>query len=283
MHLTAIMPCRNESWILGLSARAALMYCDSIVIGNHASTDDTAAIIDALYREFPGRVHFIEFAGPEWREMDHRQSLLDFVRALGATHIAPIDADEVLCGDMLPTIREDIEKLTPGQFCGIKMRNLHRSIAEYRSDNSPFGSQAGTMLAFADGAGLCWAAKNGYQHHSRSPQGSRMGGMVKGSGLMHLQFANWRRLIAKHALYKAMERTKYPQKPVAEIERTYNLAPNETGLELTAVPASWWMPYEHFMGYLNLDREPWQEAETRRLVAAYGQDYFAGLSLFGLA
>ena len=36
MRLIAIMPCRNSDWILGLTARAALLWCDGIAILNHA-------------------------------------------------------------------------------------------------------------------------------------------------------------------------------------------------------------------------------------------------------
>ena len=284
MNLVAICPARNEGWILGLTARAALLYCDSIVIFNHASTDDTAEIIDGLIKEFPSRVNLIESSDPEWREMEHRQCLLDFARAIGATHIANVDADEILAGDLLPTIRGHIERLQPGTFLGIPMKNLHRSIAEYRADPSPFGSMAGTMLAFADAPNLGWAAKNGYDHHSRAPQGSRMGNILStDGGLMHLQFASWRRLVAKHKAYRILERLKYPGKRVEDIERLYSQATDESGLKLRPVPSSWWQPYEHLMGYLDLDREPWQEGYVRRAVAEHGSAHFAGLNLIGLA
>jgi hypothetical protein len=37
------------------------------------------------------------------------------------------------------------------------------------------------------------------------------------------------------------------------------------------------------MKYLDVDAEPWQEAEVRRLVAEYGREKFTGLDLFGVA
>jgi glycosyltransferase involved in cell wall biosynthesis len=283
MNLTAIMPARNEGWVLGLSARAALKWCDSIVVLNHASRDETGAIIDAMAAEFPGRVYGLHIEEDGWAEMSHRQQLLEFARALGSTHIAPVDADEVLAGDQLPTIRERIERLRPGQFCGIPMRNLHRSIHQYRADNSPFGSQAGTMLAFADHPTLNWHAKNGYDHHQRSPYKAQQAAYFKGSGLLHLQFASWRRLLAKHAWYKCMERLKYPAKSTRDIEKQYSLAPDESGLKLAEVPVEWWTPYAEYMQHLDLDREPWQEAAVRQMVEQHGADTFAGLNLYGVA
>lgn len=287
MNLVAIMPARNEGWVLGLSARAALRWCDHVVILDHASTDDTPEIIKAIEAEFPTRVVLIREESPEWAEMAHRQKLLEFARMLGATHIAPVDADEVLSGDLLPTIRGWVERLRPGYFGGIKMSNLHRSIHNYRADISDFGSRAGTMLAFADDPKLCWQTRGGYDHHQRSPLNSQMqpGMYLKEStgGLMHLQFASWRRLLAKHAAYKVMERLKYPSKPVRDIDRTYSQAPDEAGLLLSPVPEAWWAPYADLMGHLDLDRDPWQEATARRLVERHGAEVFTGLDLFGVA
>jgi hypothetical protein len=39
MKLIGLMPVRGEDWILGLSARAALMWCDELVILLHSCTD----------------------------------------------------------------------------------------------------------------------------------------------------------------------------------------------------------------------------------------------------
>lgn len=111
---------------------------------------------------------------------------------------------------------------------------------------------------------------------------------------MHLWGASERRLIAKHALYKVTERLRWPQKPRWIIDNEYSLAvygsataPLTYGTPTTwtysPVPESWWAPYAHLMKYLDVDAEPWQEAEVRRLVAIHGRDKFAGLDLFGVA
>ena len=95
------MPARNEAWCIGLSARVALLWCDELVILNHASTDETVDIVAELQREHPSRVHLISVPVDTWTEMEHRQMLLDRARMAGATHIAIVDADEILTGDLL--------------------------------------------------------------------------------------------------------------------------------------------------------------------------------------
>ena len=99
---------------------------------------------------------------------------------------------------------------------------------------------------------------------------------------MHLQFADWRRLTAKHARYKMMERVKYPNKPVSEIDRMYSLALDEAGLQVADVPAEWWQGYEQIRQYIDLNAEPWQEQECKRLWMEHGAEAFHGLNLFGV-
>jgi glycosyltransferase involved in cell wall biosynthesis len=284
MKLVAIMPVRNENWVLGLSLRAALKWCDAAVVLNHASTDGTADILDEIQRENPNRLTIITDRENTWKEMAHRQSLLDAARMDGATHVALVDADEILTGDLLPTIREQVRQLPLSSYVQIPMRNLWRSIAHYRSDAGIFGCRAITSVAFADTAACSWFAKNGYDHHHREPHGARcaLRAYDMPGGVMHLQFASWRRLTAKHALYKMTERLRWPEKPVAEIERLYNLALDESGLQRSEVPVGWWAPYVELMEHLDVDREPWQERECQRLWKMHGHGAFYGLNLFGV-
>lgn len=281
MNLASLTIARNESWVIGLSLRVALMWCDATVVLLHCCVDRTREIVEEVSEEYPGRVTIIEERGATWAEMSHRQRTLEEARRMGATHCAVVDADELLAGDLLPTIRADVEKLRPGTFAGIPLRNLHRSLDCYRSDTSVWG-QSGTMIAFADSPALCWRARDGYDHHHRSPLGSVETRSIGGGGVMHLQFASRRRLAAKHAWYKMIERVRWPEKSVSEIERVYNLAMDERGVETAACPREWWQPYEHLRRHVDLSAAPWQEKECARLWREYGAVTFDGLDLFGV-
>ncbi len=59
MNLACTMPCRNEDWVLALSARAALMWCDALVLYLHACTDRSLDIASEIQNENPGRVSII--------------------------------------------------------------------------------------------------------------------------------------------------------------------------------------------------------------------------------
>lgn len=283
MNLTAIMPVRNEDWILGASLRIALMWCDSVVALDHASSDRTPEILRQVAEECPGRVHWIAEPDPAWPEMAHRQRLLEVARDIGSTHIALTDADEILTGNLLPVIRERIEKLPPGGCLHVGMPCMWRSLHEYRTDSRYWSNRWDLSIAFCDRPDLHWASLSGYDHHHRIPHKSRIAARIREpGGVMHLQWVNWRRLTAKHALYKITERMKYPNRSVREIDLMYNLAINEAGLAVAPAPVEWWEPYRHFLCHIALDGEPWQERAAVELYLTHGFEMFQGLNLFGI-
>jgi len=285
MKLTAIMPARNEAWVLGLSLRAVALWVDEVVVLNHASTDRTADICREVADE-TGKVHVIDEADGVWREMAHRQRLLTEARSRGATHIALVDADEVLTGNLVLNIRDHIAKLPPGSVLQTAMACMWRSMDNYREDGSVWSmtTQTSCSLGFCDAPQLRWEAQQGYDHHHRHPIGSRVNVRVPPAfgGVMHLQFANWRRLRAKHALYKMTERVRWPQKRVADIDQMYNMALDETRLRLVHAPDAWWDPYRQWTKHVDFASEPWHEAECARLWAEHGREMFRGLNLFGV-
>lgn len=286
MKLIALMPCRNEDWVLGLSARAALQWCDEIVILLHACTDRSPEIAQALALEYPGRVTVMTANDAQWEEMGHRQLLLETARTRGATHMALIDCDEVLTGNLLGSVRDQAAQMQQGAILQIPMRNMYGSINEYRCDNSIWGNTV-TSVLFGDAPNVCWQAAGGYQHHHREPYNAnvtlRIYPQQLEGGVMHLQFSSRRRLLAKHALYQMDEVIRWPgRRQVWEIAREYSMAPNWDGAQLLPVPDSWWAPYREFLQYLHVDQEPWQEKACQQLMEQYGPEKFQGLNLFGV-
>lgn len=291
MKLTATMPVRNEAWIVGLSARAALMWLDELVILNHASTDSTVNIIEELQREFPGRVPLISVPTSQWSEMEHRQMLLELARARGASHIAMIDADEILTGNMLKGIRPLIQMTPPSSTMQLPWLALPRSTGRYLASGI-WGPGQQVSMAFKDEPAAHWAARNGYDFHHRNPMGLPAGRFFAPlkphqGGIMHLQFLNERRLRAKQALYQATEVLRWPnRKTPDELAAMYGRAVYESDPAKNVccpVPDDWWAPYGLLTKHLDLsDSEPWQETELKRLVAEHGAERFAGLDLFGV-
>lgn len=285
MRLIGLMPARNEDWVLGLSLRAALQWCDEMVVLDHASVDRTGAIMREVADEFPGRVTILEESDPIWREMALRQRMLDAARARGGTHIALIDADEVLTANSLPAIRGAVEALRPCEYLLCPLRAMWRSPFQFRVDPGNCFSTARTAVAVADHPSLCWTpARDGYDFHHRNPHGSREGATaLRNGGIMHLQFADWRRITAKHALYKMTEVLRWPsRRPPGSVDEQYHNTLRERGLQTAEAPREWWSGYRDLMHHLAVGAEPWQEAEVRRLWQEHGAERFRGLNLYGV-
>lgn len=300
MKLIGIMPVRNEAWCLGLTLRVALRWCDEVVVFKHACSDGTFDILCDIGREQPGRLWFpalsylpehassdpaMMSADPTWREMEHRQAMLHSARNRCATHVALIDADEFLTGNLLASIRAQVANCSNGMLLELPGYNLREGIASWHQyhANGIWGNRW-FATAFLDQPGAHWG---GDRFHHREPMGvawRRWRPIPQGNGgTLHLWGASERRLRAKHALYRVTERLRWPDKPAAEIERLYSLAttPREPWL-FKSVPSEWLEPYADLMQYLDIDAEPWQVAEVKRLVKAYGVQTFHGLDLLGV-
>jgi hypothetical protein len=287
MRLIAIMPVRSEDWILGLSLRALLLWCDEVIVGLHACTDRSQEIAQEVAEE-TARVTTSVIGDDVWHEMSHRQGLLNIARDIGATHIAIVDADELLTANLLPLIRGAVTSVPQFSIFQLPWICLAGDLTKYWA-RGVWGEQQASA-AFQDHSIWHWKAqgKEGYEHHHRHPMGkafvpwrpvSRRDG-----GLMHLQFLSRHRLMAKQALYKIQEAIRWPgREPIYEINQKYDYAVyGGAQFQEALVPAEWWHGYEDLMDYLHIDAEPWQEAEAKRLYAEHGAAKFKGLDLFGV-
>lgn len=302
MKLVGMILVRNEDWILGLSLRTALLWCDAVVVLLHSCTDNSRDIVMQARAENPG-IEFlvIETDEPDWPEMGHRQLMLEGARTLRATHMAIIDADEILTSNIIGTftregreahinpsmIRCAAASLERGMIMQLPGYNLRNGVSSYHS-NGVWGKRW-FSVGFKDDPALGWA---GDTFHRREPQGRTLRPFQpfpQGSGgVMHLWGASERRLIAKHCWYKITEAI-MAQRPIDVIDREYSMSihgrgsgDNPSTWTYADVPESWWSGYAHLMQFLHLDTVPWQEAECRRLVEQHGRGITKGLDLFGV-
>lgn len=295
MKLTGLMPVRNEDYCLGLTLRAALLWCDTVIVGLHACTDGSKDIVEAVIRENErGRVIVIHESDPTWDEMKYRSTMLAWARQAGAQAMAIVDADEVVTGNLVS--QENcvwpLDKLPANGIMQFPMYNLRGSLTRYHADGV-WGNRV-TDVVFRDNPLAQWS---GDCFHHRQPQGVKWAPyrpIQHGQGgVLHLWGASERRLRAKQALYKVTERLRWPNKSVAEIDRYYNLAiygdprKPEWGTPATwtyaDVPEAWLAPYKQWLKHVDLETAPWQECEVGRLIAQHGLERFDGLDLFEVA
>jgi len=280
------MPIRNEAWTVGLSLRVALRWCDSAVVLLHSCTDGSREIVEDVAIEHPGRVIILRDDCPSWDEMEHRQLLLTVARNGGATHVAIVDADEILTGNLIEPIRGIIAGMKAGHILQLPGYNLRGSLERYHATG--IWSNRWFSTAFKDDGCANW---QGDQFHHREPFGFpniSYRPVPQGSGgTLHLWGASEQRLRAKHRAYRIQETLRWPNKPARQIEEMYSWAERGTGRRgdtpetwrFNAVPEGWWGPYENLMHHLRIEDEPWQAEWSDAMITQHGRARFVGLSI----
>lgn len=286
LKLVGLTTVRNEEWVLGLSLRAALQFVDEMVVLDHASTDGTPALVARIAAEYPGRVRCLRESDPVWREVAWRQRLLEEGRAAGATHLCMIDADEVLSGNLLPTIRERFAALAPGETLSLPWLALWRSLDAYRDEASCVARKV-MMLGFRDAPGLHYAPTvEDFDFHTRRVRGSgadrRLEDLAEG-GVLHLAAVHWRRFQARTVWYQMIETVRFPwRRSAAERQALYaERYLDESEIRLLPVPPAWWRPYLSWRGAVDADGAAWFEQECRRMWHEHGAERFSGLRIEG--
>jgi hypothetical protein len=211
--------------------------------------------------------------------------MFEAARAAHATHLAMIDADEVLTANLLHGIRDEVKALGPKQMLQVPLYNLRHGLWRYHANG--IWSNRWVSLAFRDHPDYFWS---GDQFHHREPftWSSTITGIrsiAQGlGGVLHLWGAHERRLVAKHALYKLIERQRWPDRSIAKIDRLYSLAIDGAGQShswtFSDVPLAWWGDYLQPTG--GAFDVPWQEHEVARILDST-PELAEGLQLWGLS
>ena len=275
MKLIGLLIARNEAWSLPAHLMAASAYLDGLVVLCHACTEDTTEKIVYEHRDkFP--VSVLTESNPGWYEATYRTRLLTAGRrVMGGTHFTILDADEMLTAGVAKEIRTITLSLNPGQCLRLPWLHCWRSLDCYRTDASPFG-RATAPAVFCDSHRLSYSPDaDGYELHTRTPRGAQAIEENVAGGIIHLQHANWRRLLAKQLLYEMNEVLQF-----GKVRGNYIGTCYENGLQTTPIPAEWW-PIDK--STIDMAAEPWQIAECRRLIGIYGTDRFHQCKVLPLA
>lgn len=273
MKIAALLLARNEQWIVRLSSWAAAQWCDELHLSLHNCTDKTEEYAVKPWRDLskPVYIQRENTDSWEWQEMPMRDRMLESARRSGATHMAMVDADEIPTANVLPQLREWTKALQPGQILDVPMIPM-RSLSQYQDDGSTW-TRSWLSTAFMDAPGLCWRADvDGYQYHARcpkncSPRRKTMYNPTKDraaeGGICHFQFANTRRLLAKHVLYRASEFLRWPDKtPASRLNELYDAALKCE--KLSDAAPYWFVGYD--MSLIDLNDVPWHEEELKRVI-----------------
>lgn len=286
MKVIALVPVRNEAWVLPHSLACLSAFCDIVIVSDQTSTDGSRDI----YARFP-KVVMIDRAPSTDRAMaaSRRWQLLDRARDYdGRNLLFSLDADEFLAAPMVRAwLSNPSTALAPATFfrCGYyqiwSASDLPQRKAAYRDDHSPFRPQL-KLMAFVDDRQVDFtrSPSDAELHEPRVPElpGARV---VDAPALpvLHLQWLLPQYNQIKQAWYRCRELIDGRQSAV-ELNEFYSITLPSPAVRTSPVPPAW-LDGLTFPDFAAIDRQPaWHMAEILRWFDRYGVEFFEPLEIW---
>ena len=166
MKLIAVMPVKNEEWIIERTLETLSHWCDAIIVADQGSTDSTLEIC----RRYP-KVVVVQNPSDEFNEQQRRQILLDAARQFdGKNLIFALDADEIVSATVLEgNVLDDlINQMQPGTSAVLQWMMLWRHPFRYRDDQSTWSNSWKHFVYWDDRSNMGFGG--GQIHLARVPE-----------------------------------------------------------------------------------------------------------------
>jgi len=282
MKTIALMPVRNEAWVLELSLAALSAFADVIVVSDQGSNDGSQEIC----RRFPKVVLLDAEPGADRLPQRARWRLLDAARGYdGHNLLWCADADELTPPDLARAfLKAHAGDLVPGRVIECRFYNLWKREARFRQDLSYYGP-IWKPMAFVDDRVADFPRDPGRRplHEPRmaieeDPAAIRTHDVP----VLHLQWAIWHRNQTKQAWYRCIELLS-ARRSAVEINEAYQVTLPAWYVHTEPVPGAW-LHELTLPDTAAADRQPaWHEAETLKLFDERGIEFFEPLEIWHVA
>jgi glycosyltransferase involved in cell wall biosynthesis len=280
MKVIALVPVRNEAWILPHALACFSAFCDHVIVSDQASTDGSRA----LCAEFP-KVTVIDRTPSTDRAMaaSRRWQLLDAAREYeGSNLLFSIDADELISPAMVRTwLGFSSTRLQPGTFFRCGYYQLWNTPATYRDDDSPYQPQL-KLMAFVDDRCVDFERlpATAMLHEPRVPEvENAVTAEEPGLPVLHLQWLLPEYNQVKQAWYRCRELIDGRQ-TATELNEFYAITLPSPDAHTAPVPQTW-LEGISLPDFAAVDRQPaWHMAEILYWFDQLGIDYFEPLEIW---
>lgn len=275
MKVIALIPFRNEEWILPTCLASVKPVCDEIICIDDASTDKSKEI--AL--SYGCTVYENDaLTNLGWSEHHIREKLLKLGREAGGTHFVCLDADEAFTAQFLPVAKQIMARLEPGQKLGMQWLAMWKSLEHYKDDQSVWSNNYKDFIVCDDGS-----ISYPYQwlHVGRTPGENNdrtfLRLNLKYGGVMHYQFSDWKNFQIKQCYYRCAELVKKPGLEIA-VNQQYSITLDDPNSVVRAAPESWYSLYPK----PDLFARPrdWRWERIMLYFDEYGAEYFEKLNIW---
>lgn len=279
MRIIALMPVRNEGWIIQRTLRSLATFCDAIIVADQRSTDDTRAILQG----FAPQVQIIENPEP-FHSTKVRWRLLEAAREFqGHNFILLADADEIFTANITDQqILNELTDIVPGTAVAVPWIQLWRSASWWRNDASIWSNKWQTA-GFRDDRLVNYGPLiHPNDHNGRIPLCREIIRFEKVK-LLHYQFVLFERMRAKQCWYRVSEVMEYGRSRNQEINTYYQVTRDERRVHLEPVPEDWtagWRAQGIDLENFEEASLYWYDVEVLRYFRDRGAAYFAPLDIW---
>jgi hypothetical protein len=275
MKIIAMMPVRNEAWILPHSLACLSAFCDVILVSDQDSEDESREIC----RRFP-RVVLLESSQRLVCEQA-RWLLLDAARGYeGCNLLWCTDADELMSPTLavrfIESQRGDLE---PGTVVECLYYHLWSRPDRYRSEGGNYAPYWKEIALLDDRRMDYSRARRLPLHEHRVPiEGAAARVRAENLPVLHLQWLLAERNQMKQAWYRCRELLDGEKAAVA-INAFYSVTLPDAAVRTADVPPAWVAGLT--MPDLSIDRVPsWQERDIRGWFDAHSPALFEPLEIW---
>lgn len=234
MKIIALLPIKNEGWILETCLQSLVGIADEIIAIDDGSTDNSVKILKKYNTTI---IPFRKDLEISWAEHSIRQKLLEAGREHNGTHFICIDGDEAFSPDFQKNGRDIILKMKPGDKLELKWITLWLSTSTYRND--------GLYKELYKDFIFCDDKKSNYPYAflgvARTPKSESLNKnirVIEDDGVMlHFQYIFFKRSQLKQAWYKCSEFLKN-EKSARRINQMYSHS-MPTSEVLMPAPEKW--------------------------------------------
>jgi hypothetical protein len=281
MKIIALVPVRNEAWILEHSLACWSGFCDVVIVNDQMSTDATREIC----RRFPKVVLLESQPASTVARLPQqaRWRLLDAARNYdGKNLLWCTDADELTPPTLARAFFEQhADDFVPGLVIECRFYNLWNSLTRYRQDLSYYGPLWKPM-GFVDDRIVDYPRGEVRPLHEPRMPVETSGSAIQATDLpiLHLQWTMWNRNQMKQAWYRCIDFMD-KRMTAAEVNAFYSVTLREPYVHTAPVPESWLADVTLPGG--NTDPQPaWQETEIRGWFDERGIEFFEPLEIWHL-
>lgn len=234
MKIIALMPVKDEAWILNTTMPILSKYVDEIIALDDSENDNSREIIQSFGGlVIPQGEKKIEYS--TWR-----QRLLDLARERGGTHFIWLDADECFTANFGATLRARLMEMKSGQAIFMDWLCLWKSPYHVRFDNSVWTFNVKDFI-FCDDETTNF--ENVAYHEPRTPvKRKNIAANIYVSrdegAVLHFQFVPFERFQLKQAYIQCREYVLLRHDP-GDMNKQYAITLDSPGIMTKRIPNDW--------------------------------------------